>query len=77
MAPRKETPAQLHARAFRARAGMQGALAACICSYPVVLEKTSTGHAELCPAHRTLTHYAERTPELATFYGGAGRWSTP
>lgn len=38
--------------AFRKRAGIIGRLQSCLCAYPVVREKTSSEHHEMCPAHR-------------------------
>lgn len=45
------TPRTVLDRAFRIRAGLQGALASCLCAYPVVEHATSSGHDERCPAH--------------------------
>lgn len=40
--------------AFRARAGMIGALQSCLCLYPHKVSRTKTGHASSCPANQIL-----------------------
>lgn len=57
-----------HRLAYCDRAGLIGALASCVCTFPLDVEPTTTGHHEACPAHRTLEYYAEHSPELARFY---------
>lgn len=37
-------------RAFRIRAGIQGALGSCLCDWPIAKHATPSEHAELCPA---------------------------
>ena len=47
---------QEHEEAYRRRAGMIGALASCICTWPSIIDSsTVTGHSEFCPAHSILT----------------------
>lgn len=48
-----------HAEAYRRRAGMIGALGSCICTWPLDVEPTPTGHHEACPAHFMLTPQPE------------------
>lgn len=57
-----------HTVAYQQRAGLIGALQSCICTWPLDVEPTTTGHNEACPAHMTLVHYAGVAPELSALY---------
>lgn len=45
---------QRHDAAFRSRCGVVAALQSCICTWPLEVEPTQTGHSEACPAHAML-----------------------
>lgn len=45
------TDKQVRERAFRLRAGLQGAMASCLRAWPIVKHPTSSEHDERCPAH--------------------------
>lgn len=47
-------PREVLDRAFRLRAGLQGALASCLCDWPLVKHPTATEHADGCPAHHII-----------------------
>lgn len=49
-----------HDIAYRRRAAMIGALASCVCTWPLDVEPTESGHHPACPAHATLVFYAKR-----------------
>ncbi len=43
---------ELHAEAYRRRAGMIGTLASCICTWPIEIDDTTaSGHAPACPSN--------------------------
>lgn len=44
-----------HAEAYRRRAGMIGALMSCVCTWPLDVEPTPTGHHAACPANAVLS----------------------
>lgn len=55
--PKYRAPAGMKARhehAFRVRAGRIGAMAMCICTWPLDIDpNTTTGHSEFCPTEQS------------------------
>jgi hypothetical protein len=64
----KNPSKQLREEAYRARAGMIGELATCICTYPLEHFETTSGHHETCAAHAyhlSTVEVARRNPDFA------------
>ncbi len=47
----RKIPDDVIVAAFRARAGIQAALASCLCAWPIQKAQTASSHPEWCPAH--------------------------